>query len=200
MYDEEFTEKMELDRAIKQICISSGSKSIGSENMSREGKSAKTVSTVISCRSVKTSVHAQREKIPLAKLKLEHLKRKQEIDLKLTELSYARNLMEAEMEVQEAHVSFRFLERETLSSIGDTECDGQRELKVLGQIRSKGNVHYQADGKQKIHEHPSGLPITLPTASDDVSRLPIEIKNEQFEQRSNKDDTLPSSRRKAMVF
>ena len=70
------------------------------------------------------------------------------------------------MEVEKAHLSFRSLERktqigsvETLSSIGDTECDEQRELKALGQIRNKGNVHHQADVKQKIHEHPSGLPI-----------------------------------------
>ena len=91
----------------------------------------------------------------MAKLKLEHLKRIQEIDLKLTELTYARDLMEAEMEVEKAHVSFRSLERETqtgsvetLRTIGDTERDGQRKLKVLGQIRSKGNVHHQADVKQ----------------------------------------------------
>ena len=58
MHDEEFTEKMELDRTVKQIRVSSGSKSIGSENMSRERKSAKTVSTVISRRSVKSSVDA----------------------------------------------------------------------------------------------------------------------------------------------
>ena len=144
------TEKMELYRAVKQIPVSSGLKSIGSENMSCERKSAKTVSTVISRRSVKSSVDAQREKIALAKMKLEHLKRKQEIDHKLTELSYARDLMEAEMEVEKAHVSFRSLEQETqtgsvetLRSIGDTKCDGQRELKVLGQIRSKENVHHQ---------------------------------------------------------
>ena len=49
----------------------------------------------------------------MAELKLGHLKRKQEIDLKLTELNYARDLMEAEKEVEKARVCFRSFDWET---------------------------------------------------------------------------------------
>ena len=38
----------------------------------------------------------------LAKLNVEHLKRKQELEHKLTELNYARELMKAEMEAERA--------------------------------------------------------------------------------------------------
>ena len=76
------------------------------------------------------------------------------------------------MKVEKAHLSFRSLERktqigslETLSSIGDTECDGQRELKALGQIRNKGNVHHQADVKQKFMSINLAFPLhTIPAS------------------------------------
>lgn len=51
----------------------------------------------------------------LAKLNVEHLKRKQELERKLTELNYARELMEAVMEAERAHVSFSVLDQEIRS-------------------------------------------------------------------------------------
>ena len=58
------------------------------------------------------SIEARTEQMALAKLNVEHLKRKQELDRKLTELNYARALMEAEMDAERAYVSFSMLDQE----------------------------------------------------------------------------------------
>ena len=48
----------------------------------------------------------------LAKLNEEHLKRKQELERKLTELNHVRELMEAEMDAERACVRFSMLDQE----------------------------------------------------------------------------------------
>lgn len=45
---------------------------------------------------VSAGSEARREKMALARLNLEHLKRKQELDRKMAEINYAKELMEAE--------------------------------------------------------------------------------------------------------
>ena len=62
-------------------------------------KSAKTVSTGLKSSHVSGSIEARREQMALAKLNVEHLKRKQELERKL---NYVRELMEGEMEAERA--------------------------------------------------------------------------------------------------
>ena len=121
MYDEEFAKKIELDEIVKQMHVVCGSKSIEGSMSSRERKSAKTVSTEISCNSVYSGFDAQREKMILTKLKVEHLKKRQELQLRLTELNHARELMEAEMEAEKAYVSFSTLDSESGAGAIDHE-------------------------------------------------------------------------------
>lgn len=121
MYDEEFAKKMELDEIVKQMHVVCGSKSIEGSMRSRERKSVKTVSTEISCNSVYSGFDARREKMILTKLKVEHLKKRQELQLWLTELSHARELMEAKMEAEKAYVSFSILDSESGAGAIDHE-------------------------------------------------------------------------------
>ena len=67
-------------------------------------KNAGTMSTALKSSHISSSssTEARREQMALAKLNVEHLKRKQELERKLTELNYARELMEAEMEAKRA--------------------------------------------------------------------------------------------------
>ena len=121
MYDEEFAKKMELDEIVKQMHVVCGSKSIEGSMRSRERKSVKTVSTEISCNSVYSGFDARREKMILTKLKVEHLKKRQELQLRLTELNHSRELMEAEMEAEKAYVSFSILDSESGAGAIDHE-------------------------------------------------------------------------------
>ena len=65
-------------------------------------KSAKTVSTGLKSSHVSGSIEARREQMALAKLNVEHLKRKQEFERELTKRYHARELMEGEMEAERA--------------------------------------------------------------------------------------------------
>ena len=121
MYDEEFAKKMELDEIVKQMHVVCGSKSIEGSMRSRERKSVKTVSTEISCNSVYSGFDARRETMILTKLKVEHLKKRQELQLRLTELNHARELMEAKMEAENAYVSFSILDSESGAGAIDHE-------------------------------------------------------------------------------
>ena len=121
MYGEEFAKKMELDEIVKQMRVVCGSKSIEGSMSSRERKSAKNVSTEISCNSVYSGFDARREKMILSKLKVEHLKKRQELQLRLTELNHARELMEAKMEAEKAYVSFSILGSESGAGAIDHE-------------------------------------------------------------------------------
>ena len=82
MYDEELARKMELDGDIKRLRRLSGSGSIFSLNSVRQleiepgRKSAGTVSTALKSGHVRGSIEARREQMALAKLNVEHLKRK----------------------------------------------------------------------------------------------------------------------------
>ena len=98
MHDEEFAKKMVLDEIVKQMRVACRSKSIEGSMRSRERKGAKTVSTKISCSSVYSGLDARREKMIVTKLEVEHLIKRQELQLRLTELNHAGELMEAEME------------------------------------------------------------------------------------------------------
>ena len=121
MYDEEVAKKMELDEILKQMRVVCGSKSIEGSMRSRERKSAKTVCTEISCNSVCSGFDARREKLILTKLKVEHLKKRQELQLRLTELNHAQELMEAEMEAEKGYVSFSILDSESGAGAIDHE-------------------------------------------------------------------------------
>ena len=57
----------------------------------------------------------------LTKLKVEHLKKRQELQLRLTELNHPRELMEAEMEAEKAYVSFSILDSESGAGAIDHE-------------------------------------------------------------------------------
>ena len=113
MYDEQFAKKMELDEIVKQMRVACGSKSIEGSMRSRERKGAKTASAEISCNSVYSGFDARREKMILTKLKVEHLRKRQELQLRLTELNHSPELMEAEMEAEKAYVSFSILVSES---------------------------------------------------------------------------------------
>ena len=84
MYDQELVSKMELDGAVKRPRRLSGSESIFSLRFVRQleietrRKSVKTVSTALKSSRVggSGSIEARREQIALAKLNVEHLKRK----------------------------------------------------------------------------------------------------------------------------
>ena len=84
-------------------------------------RAQKTVSTEISCNSVYSGFDARREKMILTKLKVEHLKKRQELQLRLTELNHPRELMEAEMEAEKAYVSFSILDSESGAGANDHE-------------------------------------------------------------------------------
>ena len=121
MYEEESAKKMELDEIVKQMRVACGSKSIAGSMRSRERKGAKTVSTKISCNSVYSGFDARRKKMILTKLEVEHLKKRQELQLRLTEVNHARELMEVEMEADKAYVSFSILHSESGAGAIDHE-------------------------------------------------------------------------------
>lgn len=142
MYDEEFAKKMELDEIVKQMSVACGSKSIKGSMRSCERKGAKTVSTEISCNSVYSGFDARRKKMILTKLKVEHLKKRQWLQLRLTELYHARELMEAEMEAEKAYVSFSILDSESgaVAIDHETPCSikkKQFDLEALGDVDCK---------------------------------------------------------------
>ena len=161
VYDEELAKKIELDGAVKRLRRLSGSETIFSLRSARPleseagKKSAGTVSTALKSSHVSgsSSIEARREQVALAKLNVEHLKRKQELERKLTELNYARELMEAEMEAERAYVSFSVLDQE----IGASRVKGtssiikrEKEPPVLELIGHEENVVKQADVKLKM--------------------------------------------------
>ena len=111
---------MDLDGAVKRLRRLSGSESVFSLRSVRqleiepERKSGGTVSTALKSSRISGSgsIEVRREQTTLAKLNVEHLKRKQELERTLTELNYARELMEAEMVAERAYVSFGLLDQE----------------------------------------------------------------------------------------
>ena len=146
-------------------------------------KNAGTVSTALKSSHVSSSssIEARREQMTLAKLNVEHLKRKQELERKLTELNYARELMEAEMEAERAYVSFSVLDRENgagrvkgTSSIVKRE----REPSALEQVGHEGNVVEQTDVKLEMKSSKQDT-SPEPASSESILKLPVAKVNEQ---------------------
>ena len=147
-----------MDGAVKQLRHLSGSESVFSLRSVRQReiesgrKGTRTVSTALKSSHVSGSgsIEARREQMDLAKLNVEHLKRKQELEFKLTELNYARELMEAEMEAERVYVSFSVLDQEN----GARRVKGassivkrKREPTALELIGHEENVVKQTDVK-----------------------------------------------------
>ena len=116
--------------------------------------------------------------------KVEHLKKRQELQLRLTELNHARELMEAEMEAEKAYVSFSILDSESGASAIDYETPRlikkkQFDLEALRDVDCKEDVLYHSDIKPKLEEFPRGLKPPLPVTPGREPRLPIVGGNEQ---------------------
>ena len=189
MYDEELARKMELDGAVKRLRRLAGSESIFSLRSVRQleiepgRKSTGTVSTALKSSHVSGSgsIEARREQMALTKLNVEHLKRKQELKRKLTELNYARELMEAEMEAERAYVSFSVLDQE----IGARQVKGtssiikrEKEPPALELIGHEENVVEQADVKLEI-KSPKENTSPEPASTESMLKLPIANGREQ---------------------
>ena len=108
VYDEELARKLETDGTVKRLrdlsldlfeVIGGSQRSARSRGIDPGRRSAEHVSTVSKKSKssyVSAGSEARREKMALARLNLEHLKRKQELDRKMAEINYAKELMEAE--------------------------------------------------------------------------------------------------------
>ena len=189
MYDEELARKMELDGAVKRLCRLSGSESVFNlrsvrqlENESGK-KGAGTVSTARKSSHVSGSgsVEARREQMALAKLNVEHLKRKQELERKLTELNHARELMEAEMEAERAYVSFSVLDQEN----GARKVKGtspfvkrEKEPTALELIGHEENIVEQTGVKLEM-KCPTRIASLEPASAGPILKLPIARFHEQ---------------------
>ena len=189
VYDEELARKIELDGAVKRLRRLSGSESIFSLGSARPleseagRKTAGTVSTALKSSRVSgsSSIEARREQMALAKLNVEHLKRKQELERKLTELNYARQLMEAEMEAERAYVSFSVLDQE----IGARKVNGtssiikrEKEPPALEPIGHEESVVEQADVKLEM-KSPKENTSPEPASPESILKLPIANGSEQ---------------------
>ena len=189
VYDEELAKKMELDGAVKRLRRLSRSESIFSLRSARpleseaEKKSAGTVSTALKSSHVSgsSSIEARTEQMVLAKLNVEHLKRKQELERKLTELNYARELMEVQMEAERAYASFSVLDQE----IGASRVKGtssiikrEKESPVLELIGHEEIVIKQADVRLEI-KSPKQDTSPEPASSESMLKLPIAKGSEQ---------------------
>ena len=160
-YAEELSRKMELDGAVKRLCRLSGLESVFSLRCVRQRKiesgrkGARTVSTVLKSSHVSGSgsIEPRREQMALAKLNVEHLKRKQELEHKLTELNYARELMEAETEADRACVSFSVLDQENGAARvnrASSVVKREKEPTALELIGHEENVVKQTDVKLEM--------------------------------------------------
>ena len=189
MYDEELTKKMELDDADKRLRRLSGSKSTFSLRSVRQleiepgRKSAETVSTALKSSHISSSgsIGSRREQMALAKLKVEHLKRKQELERKLTELNYARELMEAEMEAERAYVSLSVLDQEIgAGGVKETSSIVKEEKKppALELMGHGENIVEQTDVKLEL-KSPKLDTSPEPASSESMLRLPIAKVSEQ---------------------
>ena len=131
----------------------------------------------------------------LTKLKVEHLKKRQELQLRLTELNHARELMEAEMEAEKAYVSFSILDSGSGASAIDYETPrlikkNQFDLEALRDVDCKEDVLYHSDIKPKLEEFPRGLNPPLPVTPGREPKLPIVGGNEQPGSSPQADATL----------
>ena len=91
----------------------------------------------------------------LAKLNVKHLKRKQELERKLSELKYARELTAAKIEAERTYVSFSVFEQENgAGRVKGTSSIVKREKEppALELIRHEENVVEQTDVKLEIKE------------------------------------------------
>ena len=178
---------MELDRDIKRLRRLSRSESIFSLKPVRQleiepgRKNAGTVSTALKSSHGSSSIEARREQMALAKLNVEHLKRKQGLERKLTELSSARELMEDEMKVERTCVSFSVLDQE----IGPGWVKGTSSIikreKEPPALELKGhdeNVVEQADVKL-VMKSPKQDTSPEPASSEPMLKLPIAKGSEQ---------------------
>ena len=189
MYDEELARKMELDGAVNRLRRLSGSESVFSLRSVRQleiesgRKAAGTVSTARKSSHVSSSgiMEARREQMALAKLNVEHLKRKQELERKLTELNHARELMEAEMEAERAYVSFSVLDQEN----GARKVKGtspivkrEKEPTALELIGHEENIREQTGVKLEV-KCPTRIASLEPASSGPILKLPIARFHEQ---------------------
>lgn len=189
MYDEELARKMELDGAVNRLRRLSGSASVFSLRSVRQleiesgRKGAGTVSTARKSSHVSSSgsMEARREQMALAKLNVEHLKRKQELERKLTELNHARELMEAEMEAERAYVSFSVLDQEN----GARKVKGtspfvkrEKEPTALELIGHEENIVEQTGVKLEV-KCPTRIASLEPASSGPILKLPIARFHEQ---------------------
>ena len=158
--------------SVKQLEIEPGRKGAGS------------VSTALKSSHVSSSgsIEARREQMALAKLNVEHLKRKQELERKLTEINYARELMEVEMEAERAYVSFSVFDQENgAGKVKGTSSIVKREKEppALELISHEENVVEQVDVKLEMTKSPKQDTSPEPASSELIMKLPIAKVSEQ---------------------
>ena len=188
MYDEELARKMELDGAVKRLRRLSGSESAFSMRSVRQleiepgRKSVGTVSTALKSSHVSSSgsIESRREQMALAKLNVEHLKKKQELERKLTEVNYARELMEAEMEAERAYVSFSVFDQANgAGKVKGTSSIVKRDKEPLAlePTSHEENVVEQTDVKLEMKSPKQDTSPEPPSTKS--MKLPIAKVNEQ---------------------
>ena len=157
-------------RSVRQLKIQPGRKSAG------------TVSTALKSSHVSSSgsIESRREQMALAKLNVEHLKKKQELERKLTELNYARELMEAEMEAERAYVSFSVFDQGNgAGKVKGTSSIVKRDKEppALEPISHEENVVEQTGVKLEMKSPKQDTSPEPP--SIESMKLPIAKVNEQ---------------------
>ena len=126
------------------------------------------------------SIESRREQMTLAKLNVEHLKKKQELERKLTELNYARELMEAGMEAERAYVSFSVFDQGSgAGKVKGTSSivKSDKEPPALEPISHEENVVEQTDVKLEMKSSKQDTSPEPP--STESMKLPIAKVNEQ---------------------
>ena len=157
VYDEELNRKVEFDQLInREREMQNMKKYVSSGNRKKDklqlqdGSSMVTVSKTSSRSRSKSSrsIFSRKENLALARLKIEQLKKRQELARQQAELTYVQEMMEAEMAAERAYVSYKHSVQEgedEISSVGEA----RDILKMLGPVKNEKTSPGQLKIKQE---------------------------------------------------
>ena len=143
LYEEEIKQKMEMEVIIKRKDIEIGSKiSFGGASCKRSLRSKCSTGS-------SNSLASRKERLALSVLNLEHLKRKHELARKFSELKCSQEMLEAEMDLDRARVSYEIRKEESIKS-GKSRDGSIFNMSLSKPAESPGLEHFNSKSVERV--------------------------------------------------
>ena len=134
---------MQLDEVVECWCK-------GSKSGDFKYKTQSLISGLIGASSASSTVSKKREKVALAQLKVNQLMKRQEMKRRLAELRYQEELMEAQMEEEQAMVSYNIYNEQNCVNEGVENSNEEHCINL--------SANNEPDGcKAEVHRSKKGI-------------------------------------------